>query len=159
MSHAQWVFHYLEVLKYTGQEVKINTELLRDIETSIQAFYLIVDKDKGEAMMDAIADIKNKRRNPEDSNEEENYVKLTDTDEELLAFAGTLPKELAMPDDHKHTGKFILPTKNLKEVFGDSVDYEEVDSLSDLGDTKSNGDEVNIVEIDSIDDAFEPGLG
>ena len=163
MSAAQWLFHYLEIKKYNNTDKSLFLQSLADIETSIQAFYLLIDKDRGATLMDTLADIRKSRDDDsDDNNEEAKQTKLTDTDEELLAFAESLPKEIALPNEFKNTGKFILPTRKLSDIIGNDVIYEEVDSINDIHstqsgeeqDTKNIGDigNIEILEVDSIED-------
>lgn len=138
MSSAQWLFHYLEIKKYNNEDKSVLLQSLADIDSSIQAFYLLIDRDRGVSMMDALSEIRSKR-NDDTDDDNTNYTKLTDTDEELLAFADTLPMQLEVPEELKNTGKFILPTKRLSDIIGENAIYEEVDSLDDI-DNSQYGD-------------------
>ena len=61
MNIIQWMFHYFEIMKFNKEERKVFIESLEDIQTSIQAFYLLVDNKNGPKMIDTLLDIKKKR--------------------------------------------------------------------------------------------------
>lgn len=131
MNIIQWMFHYFEIMKFTDKdykEKKVFLEGMEDLQTSIQAFYLIIDKDKGAKMIDTLIDIKKKRvennnessqdtPSSQDSNKDENLPDLlSDEDKELWSFMQTLPETMTPGVGMKEERKPILPTRSKKEI-------------------------------------------
>lgn len=107
------------------------SEMLTDIETSIQSFYLIVDGKRGSEMISRLSELKLKQiklkekmenKNNKNVNPDDPDGILTETDKELLEFADTLPKEIEIPDEFKNVGKFILPTMSKEEFVNTEVE-------------------------------------
>lgn len=146
MTTAQWLFHYYEVCDIHGEEKIDLKESLSDIELSIQAFYMLVDKDNGQIMMDSLNDIKKNRYKERNENMSESkddnidpndkYAGLRDDDRELLEFADTLPKVIDLPQEFKHEGRFILPTADRRKLIEEYNTAEEFNNSLPSGDTE-----------------------
>lgn len=150
MNTIQWIFHYFEIMKFSKQEEKVILDNLSDIQTSIQAFYLLVDKVNGPKMIDTLIDIKRKRVEFESGKPSNNPVKnkntnnspddnlpdlLSDEDKELWSFMETLPETMIEGDGMKAEIKPILPTRSKQEILDsqtkvvDSIKKEEKPKL------------------------------
>lgn len=150
MNTIQWIFHYFEIMKLSKNEEKIILENLDDIQTSIQAFYILVDQTNGPKMIDTLIDIKRKRVenknnkiNDNDSSANDNSVKednlpdlLSKEDKELWSFMETLPETMKEGEGMKLEVKPILPTRSKKEILESQtkvVDSIKVDEKPKLG--------------------------
>lgn len=140
MSVGQWIFHYVEVMKFSGKHESEIKKELSNIKLSIQAGYLLHDDEKGKKLIDIMTNIENPMRakktdnTTNDTNDNDNTDTtdsiLTDTDKELLEFADSLPKTMELPNKLKHTGKFILPKQKISDIM-DKPLVEVVDELSE----------------------------
>lgn len=128
MNIIQWMFHYFEIMKFNKEERKLFIESLEDIQTSIQAFYLLVDSKNGPKMIDTLLDIKKKRVDNQDAtttdsvpsnkdNKDENLPDLlSDEDKELWSFMQTLPETMTPGEGMIEERKPILPTRSKKAI-------------------------------------------
>lgn len=142
MSFVQWMFHYLEVCKLNGGEQKLLMDNLSDIQTSIQAFYLLVDDKRGPKLIDTLNDIKKKRvesntattskdTSPsQDKNNDDNLPDLLNNDDkELWEFMQTLPETMVPGEGMKEEIKPILPTRSKKDII--KAQTKVVDKIKD----------------------------
>ena len=129
MNIIQWMFHYFEIVKFNRDEKKLFIESLDDIQTSIQAFYLLVDKTNGPKLIDTLLDIKKKRVGNDNAtinqdkqinkgkNKDDNLPDLlNDEDKELWEFMQTLPETMTPGVGMKEEVKPILPTRSKKDI-------------------------------------------
>lgn len=134
MNIVQWMFHYFEIMQFSTQDKKMFMESLEDIQTSIQAFYLLVDKQNGPKLIDTLIDIKKKRvgnkdatmqqkapanqdNNNNDNDSDENLPDLlNDEDKELWSFMETLPETMIPGEGMTEERKPILPTRSKKDI-------------------------------------------
>lgn len=132
MTWIQWIFHYFEIKNMNGEEKKLFFNKLNDIERDIQAFYLVMDIDKGQKMIDTLQKIreeeyqnknKNKASNANNANKSDEELPdlLSDEEKELWAFMEAQPKSIRETDHMKNVGKFILPKKNKDEIINSKV--------------------------------------
>lgn len=144
MTPIQWVFHYMEVVKMSGEEKKLFVERLDDIWLGIQAFYLIVDRENGLKMMETLSktkeDMKKNPRKPskhsednsnnnQSNNEDDAPDLLSDEEKELWAFMQQQPEVIKETKQMQHVGRFMLPKKSAKQIM-ESQKAEIVDKLS-----------------------------
>lgn len=127
MNTIQWMFHYFEIMKFNSEEKRMFMESMEDIQTSIQAFYLLVDRQNGPKMIDTLIDIKKKRvensNTTTEQNTPSNHTKddnlpdlLSKEDKELWAFMETLPETMTPGVGMKEERKPLLPTRSKKEI-------------------------------------------
>lgn len=152
MSTVQWIFHYLEILKLSKAERKVFIESLDDIQTSIQAFYLLVDRDNAPKMIDTLFDMKKKRAEgdgvdvssykKEDKEQKKSSTSayasdntedlpdlLSDEEKDLWKFMENLPEVIEESTEQKNLGKHILPKRSVKDIMGTQATV--VESIDD----------------------------
>lgn len=138
MTWIQWIFHYFEIKDMNGEEKKIFIDRLDNIEASIQAFYLIVNKDDGLKMIDYLSDAKKNSRNKNQSkksNKEGNDDLpdlLTDEEKELWSFMESQPFKIKETDEMRNIGKFILPTVDKNEILKSQSKAKIVEDSSEI---------------------------
>lgn len=127
MTPIQWIFHYMEIMKFSNKEKKIFVERLDDINLGIQAFYLLIDKDRGLSLIDSVSKIKEQVRKkdgakkssndsaPDNANDELPDL-LSSEEKELWAFMEEQPKIIKETKEMRNIGRHILPTRNVKEL-------------------------------------------
>lgn len=127
MNVFQWLFHFCEITDMKGEDKLDILNSLGDIETSIQAFYMLVDSRNGKQMIDNVAKIKKEIREKQrelkygktndnnEKNKEEYEDILSKEDKELLEFMNNQPVTLEYDEKQKHS-EFILPKKTLSKV-------------------------------------------
>ena len=145
MSTVQWMFHYFEIMKFNRDEKRIFIESLDDISTSIQAFYLLVDKDRGPKLIDTIADMRKKRadnsqatKSQSASNNQEDDAPdlLSGDDKELWSFMESLPETMVAGEGMTEERKPILPTRSKADIIKSQtkvIDKLEGDNKPKLG--------------------------
>ena len=142
MSIIQWMFHYFEIVKFNKDEKKLFLESIDDIQTSIQAFYLLVDRANGIKMIDTLIDIKKKRvdnnqatktkntPSDQDIEKDDNLPDLlSDEDKELWEFMQTLPETMVPGEGMIEERKPILPTRSKKDLIQSQT--KVVDTIKD----------------------------
>lgn len=142
MTFMQWMFHYFEICKLNKQQRKIFIESLDDIQTSIQAFYLLVDQTNGPKLIDTLLDIKKKRVDNEtttinksaspsqDKTNDDNLPDLLNNeDKELWEFMQTLPETMVPGEGMTEEVKPLLPTRSKKDILASQT--KVVDKIDD----------------------------
>lgn len=133
MTPFQWLFHYMEIKNMRKEDINLFLDKMDDLETSVQAFYLLVDSGKGKNLIDSISKVKNDRarsrmQDKEDNENEEYPDLLTDEDKELWNFCLTLPTTMST-ESMKEETKFILPKKRRPET---GIETTIVNSTNDI---------------------------
>ena len=136
MTVFQWIFHYCEITNVKGEDQLLLLNSLGDIETSIQAFYMIVDGKAGSQMINKVSEIKKELRKKQKEyidggieNTSEENDNLSEEDRELLEFMNEQPLTMDIDDEEK-SSEFILPKKMLDKKTSDKV--VTVDSKDDV---------------------------
>lgn len=136
MTVFQWIFHYCEITNVKGEDQLLLLNSLGDIETSIQAFYMIVDGKAGSQMINKVSEIKKELRKKQKEyidggieNTSEENDNLSEEDRELLEFMNEQPLTMDIDDEEK-SSEFILPKKMLDKKISDKV--VTVDSKDDV---------------------------
>ena len=136
MTVFQWIFHYCEITNVKGEDQLLLLNSLGDIETSIQAFYMIVDGKAGSQMINKVSEIKKELRKKQKEyidggieNTSEENDNLSEEDRELLEFMNEQPLTMDIDDEEK-SSEFILPKKMLDRKISDKV--VTVDSKDDV---------------------------
>ena len=136
MTVFQWIFHYCEITNVKGEDQLLLLNSLGDIETSIQAFYMIVDGKAGSRMINKVSEIKKELRKKQKEyidggieNTSEENDNLSEEDRELLEFMNEQPLTMDIDDEEK-SSEFILPKKMLDKKISDKV--VTVDSKDDV---------------------------
>ena len=136
MTVFQWIFHYCEITNVKGEDQLLLLNSLGDIETSIQAFYMIVDGKAGSQMINKVSEIKKELRKKQKEyidggieNTSEENDNLSEEDRELLEFMNKQPLTMDIDDEEK-SSEFILPKKMLDKKISDKV--VTVDSKDDV---------------------------
>ena len=136
MTVFQWIFHYCEITNVKGEDQLLLLNSLGDIETSIQAFYMIVDGKAGSQMINKVSEIKKELRKKQKEyidggieNTSEENDNLSEEDRELLEFMNEQPLTMDIDDEEK-SSEFILPKKMLDKKLSDKV--VTVDSKDDV---------------------------
>ena len=127
MTVFQWIFHYCEITNVKGEDQLLLLNSLGDIETSIQAFYMIVDGKAGSQMINKVSEIKKELRKKQKEyidggieNTSEENDNLSEEDRELLEFMNEQPLTMDIDDEEK-SSEFILPKKMLDKKISDKV--------------------------------------
>lgn len=136
MTVFQWIFHYCEITNVKGEDQLLLLNSLGDIETSIQAFYMIVDGKAGSQMINKVSEIKKELRKKQKEyidggieNTSEENDNLSEEDRELLEFMNEQPLTMDIDNEEK-SSEFILPKKMLDKKISDKV--VTVDSKDDV---------------------------
>ena len=136
MTVFQWIFHYCEITNVKGEDQLLLLNSLGDIETSIQAFYMIVDGKAGSQMINKVSEIKKELRKKQKEyidggieNTSEENDNLSEEDRELLEFMNEQPLTMDIDDEEK-SSEFVLPKKMLDKKISDKV--VTVDSKDDV---------------------------
>lgn len=141
------MFHYYEICNKHKEIERIRLDRLDSIETSLQAFYLLVDSQKGSKLIEHLNDIRlkkvgvkrDKTNNKNIPNGDSQTVDgevdlLNDVDKELWSFMETQPKVIKETQKMKNVGRHILPTVNKKDIIkNNTVIVEKVDKKPNLG--------------------------
>lgn len=115
MTLVQWLFHYMEIMKYTSKNRSEFLRKMNDLELSIQATYLMINQKAGKELIAKIDEIKRDSNNPKKDDSKPEYV-LTDEDKELLAFMETVPKTIKETKEMRNAGRYMLPKASIKKL-------------------------------------------
>lgn len=125
LTPIQWIYHYMEVMKFNNKEKKLFVEKLDDINLGIQAFYILIDKNRGLELIESVSKIKEQVRNKpqkakeassKNSSEDELPDLLSSEEKELWAFMEQQPKVIKETREMQNVGRHLLPKRSVKEL-------------------------------------------
>ena len=134
MNAFQWLFHYIEIINMKEESMPEKMaffDKLDDLETSVQAFYLLVDKTNASTLIDSLGKSKAKRREDRLNDKQENKVVkdtnkkvqdedvpdlLSDEEKELWSFMKTQPTTMKLTEDMKKQDKYLLPKRSRQDI-------------------------------------------
>lgn len=181
MTVAQWVFHYIEIMKNKKEDTELLSNLIKHglstISEDIDLLGVLINPEGSKSLME----IKRKYRdgnNTETNNVVDNTHQsisnndvLNDTDKELLEFFNDVPETMTPTEQQLNVGKYCLPTVDVKKKMklGFEVLDNAIEKINELDKNISRLEEQyyqnNIVIddkleiIDSLDDSQKPQLG
>ncbi|MCX8074099.1 MAG: hypothetical protein N2749_00735 [Clostridia bacterium] len=160
MTVAQWIFHYIEIMKHKKEDISVLNDLLkyniRTISEDIDLLGVVINSEGGKSMIE----IKRKFREDQDQNQDKakdnknskntndvvsntNEI-LNDTDKELLDFFNSVPETMAPTKEQINIDKYCLPTVDVKEKM--KLGFEIEDTLIEKITVLNN----DIAELESL---------